>query len=256
MRIVKITIPALVVVLTSILVAPLAAWGLAQGYPDIYMQTSPATKDVPVGGSGAFTVSIISQEGFEGKVQLTAENVPAGVTVTFDPNPIDIPAYSQGDAKMTVSTTPEVPAGSITLTVVGTSKDQFMLEAGLNYVKESIPVTINIVSGAAQQQQQQPPAQQQQQQPIQEPPAEQSPGDALTSTVTSTTTTVTTITATVTEVITTRTSAINTKTVLAGFGQPSDLTLPTTALVTVVALLAVAAITLRPRAERKIQGSA
>ncbi|MCL4435457.1 MAG: hypothetical protein M1503_06265 [Thaumarchaeota archaeon] len=230
------------VVVAIFVLSSITAWGLAPGNPDIYVQSAPASQDVAAGGSAVFTISIISQEGFEDQVQLSVTNPPAGVKVTFDPNPVNVPAYAQGDVKMTVAADSSATAGAVKLSVVSqgvTKKD----------IKQTTQVTVNIGSGGGGQ-------------PVKTSTSTTSTSSTTsttsttvanatnpvsTTTVLSTTSVVSTVTQTTTEVITTRTSAINTKTTVSGFAQASDLTLPVAALVIVVALLAVAAFALRRR---------
>lgn len=230
------------VAIAIIVLSSITAWGLAPGKPDIFVQTSPASQDVSAGGSAAFTISIISQEGFEDQVKLSVADAPAGVTVTFDPNPVDVPAFAQGDVKMTVTADSSAAAGSVKLSVVsqGVTKTE---------VKQTNQVTVTISGGGAP--------------PVKTNTTSTSSTSSTTSTtsttvangtnpvstttVLSTTSVVSTVTQTTTEVITTRTSALSTKTAVTDFAQASDLTLPVAALVIVVALLAVAAFALRRR---------
>src|SRR3989304_4716407 len=85
----KIMIPVILASLIPISTSLIAiqTYGLAQGEPAIYMQATPDSQNVPIGGSAEISVSATGQEGFEGKVRMSAEGAPAGVTVTFDPNP-------------------------------------------------------------------------------------------------------------------------------------------------------------------------
>jgi len=153
-----------IILVLIVLLAPFVAnnagiyfntWGLAPSYPDIYIQASPDTIDIPPGGSAIIKVSIIGQETFEGQVQLTAQNVTDGITVTFNPNPVDIPAYGQGDTNMnlTISTDmlykfsmpPDLTSLSFKMIIVGTSKDQFNLKEGLINIQKSIPYIIRVI---------------------------------------------------------------------------------------------------------------
>lgn len=230
------------VAIAIFVLSSITAWGLAPGNPDIYVQADSASKDVSAGGSAVFTISIISQEGFEDQVKVSVADAPAGVTVTFDPNPVNVPAFAQGDVKMTVTADSSAAAGAVKLSVVsqGVTKTD---------VKQTTQVTVNIGGGGAP--------------PVKTNTTSTSSTSSTTSTtsttvangtnpvstttVLSTTSVVSTVTQTTTEVITTRTSALSTKTAVTDFAQASDLTLPVAALVIVVALLAVAAFALRRR---------
>jgi hypothetical protein len=230
MAIKKIVLPLAV---SLLFLSSLAAWGLAPGNPDIFVQVSPTSQDVSAGGSGAFSVTVISQEGFEDDVELTAADLPAGVTVTFDPNPVNVPAFGQGDTQMTVNAAADAPTGTITVTFTA----QGVTETDIEQSKD---VTVNIAGGGSSP----PPS------GSSPPPSGSSPppsGGIVTTTVTTTKTVTTSVVSTVTEVLTTRTEPLSTKTTIDNFAPANDLTLPVTALVAVVALLAVAAIMLRRR---------
>jgi len=242
----KIMIPVILASLIPISISFIAiqTYGLAQGEPAIYMQATPDSQNVPIGGSAEIAVSAVGQEGFEGKVRMSAEGAPAGVTITFDPNPIDVPEYSEGVSKMKVTVAKDTPAGSATLTVTGTAIED-------PKVTESVTVTITI--GGA---------------PAQETNTTTTTSTTTTTTnitttttsstnatgasvtVTGTTTVTSTATVTTTEVITTQTSAINTKTAVSSFTQASDIMLPVAALIVSASLVTVAGVTIRNRTEK------
>jgi hypothetical protein len=209
----------------TILVATPMATGLAQSYPYIYFLISTPPQDLSKGESVEFTLSVLSQEGFEGKVQLSAEDVPEGVTVEFNPNPVEVPAYQQGDTKITVTASSSATVGSAALNIYGKSLEKYDLEAGRDYVTEAIIISINIVAGEAEQ----PPVEQQ---PAEQPPAEEAP-----STVTTTKTITTTVTQSIVSTETTSvTTIVSTETTL---GPPTDPTLANAALI-LTALAAIA----------------
>jgi len=158
----------IIILVLIVLIAPFVAnyagiyfnaWGLAPSYPDINIQASPNTIDIPPGGSAIIKVSIIGQETFEGQVQLTAQNVTDGITVTFNPNPVDVPAYGEGYTNMnlTISTDmlykftmpPDLTFLSLKMIIVGTSKDQFNLKEGLTNIQKSIPYIIRVITPMA-----------------------------------------------------------------------------------------------------------
>src|SRR3990172_274199 len=89
----------LILIMAILFLSPQVALGLAPGEPDIYVQVDSTTKvtDIPVGGSLQIKINIISQEGYEGKTQVSLVTPPAGVTAAFTPNPVDVPAFDQGD---------------------------------------------------------------------------------------------------------------------------------------------------------------
>ncbi len=230
----KIMIPVILASLIPISTSLIAiqTYGLAQGDPDIYMQATPDSQTVPIGGSAEISVSAIGQEGYEGKVRMSAEGAPAGVTITFDPNPVDVPEYSEGVSKMKVTVAKDTPAGSTTLTVTGTGVED-------PTVTKSVTITIKI--GGA---------------PTQETNTTTTTTKSTTNatvasvTVTNTTTVTSIATVTTTEVITTQTSTINTKPAVNSFTQASDIMLPVAALIASASLVTIAGITVRNRTEK------
>jgi hypothetical protein len=235
----RLTPLTLLLLLTSPMLFFTSAWGLAQGDPAIYMQVSPESQDIPTGGSANFTVSVIGQEGFEGNVKFTTTDPPTGVTVTFDPNPLNVPGYDEGKTNIVVSAAKDTSTGSSTLTITATGVDE-------PTVKESKTITINIVTGNNITQP--PPTTKNITTTTTTAPPTNTTGTPIT--VTNTTTTTLTITETTTEVITTRTSEINTKTATSSFTQASDITLPLATLIVAASLLTIAGITVRNRAAK------
>ncbi|MCL4436000.1 MAG: hypothetical protein M1503_02295 [Thaumarchaeota archaeon] len=236
----KIMIPVILASLIPISTSLIAiqTYGLAQGDPAIYMQATPDSQTVPIGGSAEISVSAIGQEGFEGKVRMSAEGAPAGVTVTFDPNPVDVPEYSEGVSKMKVTAAKDTPAGSATLTVTGTALDN-------PKVTESVRVTIKIGGTPAQETNTTTTTTTTN---ITTTSTTSAAGASVT--VTNTTTVTSAVTVTTTEVITTLTSAINTKTAVSNFTQASDIMLPVAALIISASLVTVAGVTIRNRTEK------
>jgi hypothetical protein len=210
----KISIPTVIAIF---LLSSVAVWGLAPGNPDIFVQVSPASQDVSTGGSGAFTVSVISQEGFEDDVQLSVADPPAGVTVTFDPNPVAVPAFAQGDVQMTVTASADASIGTVTLTITA----QGVTETTIEQTKD---VAVNLVAGDGQ-----PP-----------PPEPPPDGNQQNGGTPSTVTTTTTITTTVVQSTVLTESVITTATVTTSItqGPPQDPTLANATL-GIVALAAI-----------------
>ncbi len=231
-----------IAVVTSLLfLAPQVVLGLAPGDPDIFVMSSPTAQEVSAGGSTTFTISVISQEGFEDMVQLTLVDPPEGVTATFDPNPVEVLGFDTGNSVMTVNVAAGTPEGEVGLKVTGQGVSETDVERSAN-------IKLNI-AGSAQPppppSDQQPPPSDQQPPPSDQQPAGPAVTTTVTSTITTTVTTASTVVSTVTDVMTTRTPTIGTVTTIPGFEQAADFTYPAVALVVVVALLAVAALALR-----------
>ena len=241
----KIMIPVILASLIPISTSLIAiqTYGLAQGEPAIYMQATPDSQNVPIGGSAEISVSATGQEGFEGKVRMIAEGAPAGVTVTFDPNPVDVPEFSEGVSKMKVTVAKDTPAGSATLTVTGTAIED-------PKVTESVTVTIKI-GGAPAQETNTTTTSTTTTTNITTTTTSTTNATGASVTVTGTTTVTSTATVTTTEVITTQTSAINTKTAVSNFTQASDIMMPVAALIVSASLVTIAGVTIRNRTEKK-----
>ncbi|MBC7092770.1 hypothetical protein H5T53_01985 [Candidatus Bipolaricaulota bacterium] len=86
-----------------------------EAVPDFSMSLTPAAVTVKQGATGTVTVNITRVGGFADVVLLEAEGAPAGVRVSFDPNPA--PA---GVSTITLAVDATAAVGSYTLTVRGT----------------------------------------------------------------------------------------------------------------------------------------
>ncbi len=106
-----------VVVAAMLLLAPQVVLGLAPGNPQIYLSVSPSAVEAEAGGSATVTVSVISQEGYEANTQMTLVDPPAGVTATFDPNPVDVPGYDMKTTVMTINVASTAAQGEVTLQI-------------------------------------------------------------------------------------------------------------------------------------------
>jgi hypothetical protein len=82
--------------------------------PTLALALNPASLSVQQGQAGTSSATIVRGGSFTGAVDLTAEGVPAGVTVSF--NPASIPANAT-TSTMTVSVTASTAPGSASITV-------------------------------------------------------------------------------------------------------------------------------------------
>ena len=224
--------------LVLMLLAPQVVLALAPGAPNFALGlTPPLGVEVAAGGSATVTVSIYSEEGFEGKVDLTLIDPPAGVTGTFEPNPVIVPGFDVGASVVTIEVASTVPEGEIELTIGATDP------AGV--VKDKTKPLKITVSGAAA------PAPAPEPAPAPAGPGNPGPAQTVTTTITTISTTSTTVTTattveiTTTLILTTKTSTINQKTTLDGFDQVNDMTYPLATLAVVAVLISVAVIALR-----------
>ncbi|MGE3456543.1 MAG: hypothetical protein AB7O24_15645 [Kofleriaceae bacterium] len=83
---------------------------------DFTMSLGPTELAIPITGSQTSTVAF-ARVGPVGDIALTARDVPAGVTVTFDANTIE---ETESTAQVTVAVAPGTATGAATVTVVGT----------------------------------------------------------------------------------------------------------------------------------------
>src|SRR4030095_5743735 len=85
--------------------------------PDFTISGSPTTQTVIAGNATTYTASVGALNGFGGVVTLSASGLPAGATAGFSPATVT----GTGNSTLTVTTGGNIPAGSSTLTITGTS---------------------------------------------------------------------------------------------------------------------------------------
>ena len=85
--------------------------------PDFGVSVPPAAVTAQQGTQAHFTVSVAGQNGFDGQVALAVSGLPAGASAAFAPT--SVPA--SGSSALSVSVAGNTPAGSYTLTIMGTS---------------------------------------------------------------------------------------------------------------------------------------
>ena len=94
---------------------------------------SPAAQNIKRGASTTYTATVRPQNGFSGVVTFSVSGLPANATGTFNPTSIT----GGGNSVLTVSTTKKTPAGTFTLTIIGTS----------SVLSESTAVTLTVRNG-------------------------------------------------------------------------------------------------------------
>lgn len=87
--------------------------------PDFIIAASPNTLSIPQGSTGSAAIQTNLIGDFNGAVNLSASELPTGVTATF--TPAAIPAPGSGSSSMTITVGSSSPAGTYTATVTGTS---------------------------------------------------------------------------------------------------------------------------------------
>lgn len=88
---------------------------------DFAMVVTPASQNVNVGSSVAYTVTVTRLNGFTGTVTPSVSGLPAGAAASFNPTTIGGRVTA---STMTVSTSSSTPAANSTLTVSGSSGGQ------------------------------------------------------------------------------------------------------------------------------------
>ena len=91
--------------------------GFNYSSPDFTLQTSISQLSLRQGDAGEFTLTLLSIRGFNQPVNLTALNLPSGVTLQFSP-----PSVSpSGSTRVTVAVSETAPMGNFTITLLGVS---------------------------------------------------------------------------------------------------------------------------------------
>jgi len=89
--------------------------------PDFSLTAGSASITVAQGSSGTNQITGTSILGFAGAVTLSLTgSVPAGVTASFNPNPISIPSGGNAASTATINVASTVPPGTYPITVSGT----------------------------------------------------------------------------------------------------------------------------------------
>lgn len=106
------------------------------GPPDVYMAVTPKALPVASGCPATFNVQLVSQEGYQGAMNIETLSAPNGVNATFYPNPVSIREYSEANSKLTVTVSPDTPQGVTSLSLKATSADR--------RISHTATVTLNI----------------------------------------------------------------------------------------------------------------
>ncbi len=85
--------------------------------PDFSIQTSTVLLTLRQGDTGKVTVTVLSLRNFKEPVNLTALNLPSGVTVQFNPESVT----PSGNTQATIVATQSAQTGNFTITLLGVS---------------------------------------------------------------------------------------------------------------------------------------
>jgi len=80
--------------------------------PDFAVSVSPSSRSVVPTGVALYTVTVTPLAGFTGQVNLSAANLPTGVTSAFAPTVVDITDANSKTATLTLTTAANTPVGN------------------------------------------------------------------------------------------------------------------------------------------------
>src|SRR5213078_28829 len=89
--------------------------------PGFSMAPNPASLTILQGSSSASTISLSSEQGFTGTINLGASVSPTGPTASLMPTSVTVSAGSPAMSTLTVFTGASTPSGTYTVTVNGAS---------------------------------------------------------------------------------------------------------------------------------------
>jgi hypothetical protein len=85
--------------------------------PDFFLFSTPFTQTVEPGGTAVYQLQVKTITGFPNPVSLTVTGLPANTSASITPGTVNVP----GNAELDIHTSAQTPAGSFSLTLVGTS---------------------------------------------------------------------------------------------------------------------------------------
>ncbi|CAG0964636.1 PE-PGRS family protein PE_PGRS18 [Methanosarcinales archaeon] len=87
-----------------------------QAQPDFAISITPPSQSIVQGALTSYSISLISENGFNSAVSLSASVLPSGVTASFNP----VSVTPTGSSTLTIQTSDSTPVGSYPLTINGT----------------------------------------------------------------------------------------------------------------------------------------
>ncbi|MFY9562429.1 MAG: galactose oxidase-like domain-containing protein [Terriglobales bacterium] len=116
---------------------------------DFSLSVTPASQQVPQGGSTSFTVTVTPQGGFTGTVNLGVSGLPAGVSTSFS-----VPVLTSGDSTLNVTVGDSVAPGTYPFTINGVSgavshsvNASLAVQAAGNYTVTVTPASRKVFQG-------------------------------------------------------------------------------------------------------------
>ena len=108
------------------------------GLANYGISASPTILNINIGSSSTSTITLNSQYGFAGNVNLAATVSPSGPTASFNPTSINLSAGGSGTSTLTLTASTSTPIGSYTVTTNATSGTRW----------HTISLTVNVVDFA------------------------------------------------------------------------------------------------------------
>jgi uncharacterized membrane protein len=133
---------------------PIAFLGVTQvsGPPGFSLSPSPASLTIEQGNQGTSTITSTVSGGFDSPVSLSASGVPAGTTLTF--NPQTIPAPGSGNSTMTIMVGSSTPLGTYPITITGNGGGvqqnttvTLTVVAEPSFMLSALPVSLSVQQG-------------------------------------------------------------------------------------------------------------
>ncbi len=117
---------------------PIAFLGVAQvsGSGTYTLSASPTSVTVQQGNQGTSTIASTLSGGFNNAISLSASGIPAGTTVSF--NPQTLPAPGSGNSTMTITVGASTPTGIYPITVTGSGGG----------IQQNTTVTLTVARGS------------------------------------------------------------------------------------------------------------
>jgi len=115
-------------ILSSLSIGFISVQGKQPPPPDIFIINEPESQEIKAGSSTTYILKIISQDAFEGFVELKIEDLPNGVEAIFSTNPVEVPAFFVGITILTLETSIETPQGNFNIQISGTALNDSSIE--------------------------------------------------------------------------------------------------------------------------------
>ncbi len=122
--------------------------------PGFSMTSTPSSLTIIQGSSTISTITLGSERGFSGTINLTPTIPPGGPTVGVSPTSVTVSPGSPATSTLTVSTTPSTPTGSYTVTVNGASSSTTNMTTvtvtvtAPNFSISSSPASLTVIQGS------------------------------------------------------------------------------------------------------------